>query len=155
MRTRKSRRAPWRVIPLLLVPLTAGGAAAAIGAPAVDPTDGRYTGFTQQQAVVKSERKLEFKVKGRRIILTKEPLVAFGACVTPPTFLPEPGDRRRTKISGRGTFSFTHTFLGSRIDRISGRFVSDSVIEGEVLYHFHPSATCGGGKTKTTFKATR
>jgi hypothetical protein len=140
---------------LLLAPLTVWGAAAAIGAPAVDPKDGKYTGFTQQQAVVKSERKLEFKVKGRRITLTKEPLVAFGSCVTPPTFLPEPGDRIRTKISGSGAFSFTHTFLGSRIDRIRGRFVGDSRIEGEVLYYFHASATCGGGKTKTTFRAKR
>jgi hypothetical protein len=142
-------------MPLLLAPLTVWGAAAAIGAPAVDPKDGKYKGATQQETVVKSERNIQFKVKGRRIILTKEPAVALGSCVTPPTFLPEPGDTVRSKISGRGTFSFTHTFLGSRFDKIEGRFVSDSRIEGEVLYHFHPSATCGGGKTKTTFRAKR
>jgi hypothetical protein len=140
---------------LLLAPLTVWGAAAAIGALAVDPKSGKYKGVTQQEAVVKTERKLEFKVKGRRITLTKEPVVALGSCVSPPTFLPEPGDTVHSKISGRGTFSFSHTFLGSRIDRIKGRFVSDSRIEGEVLYHFHASATCGGGKTKTTFKAKR
>jgi hypothetical protein len=135
--------------------LTVWGGAAAIGAPAVDPKDGKYKGATQQETVVKSERSIEFKVKGRRITLTKEPAVALGSCVTPPTFLPEPGDTVHSKISGRGTFSFTHTFLGSRIDKIEGRFVSDSRIEGEALYYFHSSATCDGGKTTTTFKAKR
>jgi hypothetical protein len=139
----------------LVAPLVVWGAAAAVGAPAVVPRDGKYSGVTQQQSVVKAERKLEFRVKGRRIILTREPLVARGSCVTPPTFLPEPGDTARSKISGRGTFSFAHTFVGSKIDRIKGRFTSESRIEGEVVYHFHPSATCSGGKTKTTFKAKR
>jgi len=140
---------------LLVAAMVVWGAAAAVGAPAVDPRDGRYSGATQQEAVAKAERRLEFRVKGRKIILTREPLVALGSCVTPPTFLPEPGDTARSKISGRGTFSFTRTFVGSKIDRIKGRFTSETNIQGEVLYHFHPSATCSGGKTKTTFKAKR
>jgi hypothetical protein len=152
MRAWKSDRAARWAALSLVGGLAAWGASTAVGA-AVQPKNGTYKGSTQQPTVVKAQRGIEFKVKGRRIILTKEPLVALGACVTPPTFIEEPGQTVKSRISGGGTFSFTRTFLGSKFDKISGRFDSETRIEGEATYHFPSSATCEGGKTTTTFKA--
>jgi hypothetical protein len=57
----------------------------------------------------------------------------------------------------RGRFGFSRTFVGSRIDRITGRFVASSEIEGEALYNFAGSdaGLCAAGATKVRFSAKR
>jgi hypothetical protein len=154
MRARKSQQAVRVIVLLLLAALGAWASTTAVGA-AVQPKSGKYKGATQQESVLKSERAIKFRVKGRQITLVEEPAVAKGFCVSPPTFIEEEGKTVKSRISAGGTFSFTRTFLGSRFDRIRGRFIDDSRIEGEAVYHFHSSATCEGGKTRTTFKAKR
>ncbi|MDP9228475.1 MAG: hypothetical protein M3M99_05410 [Actinomycetota bacterium] len=125
------------------------------GAAPIAPKKGEYRGKTAQQAVASSARQIAFKLKGKKISLTAEPLVARNFCVSPPVFLLDVASVS-TKFKGN-RFKFTSTFIGSKMDKISGRFVSSTKIEGEVLYHFPESASglCGAGTTRISFSAKR
>jgi hypothetical protein len=145
--------------------IAAAVAAAAVGlalaapdpgsAAAVQPQKGTYGGKTSQRSVDTSFRRIEFKVNGKRtrITLTVEPVVARNFCVSSPVFLAEAATVR-TKLR-RGRFAFTETFVGSKFNRIAGRFVSPTEIEGEATYWFAESdaGLCGAGSTTTRFSA--
>ena len=113
--------------------------------------DGRYSGKTTQEAVTASFRRVQFTVKKGKVRLTTEPVVAKGLCLSTPVFTL--GGTPTRKLSRRGSFSFTRTFVGSRFDRISGRFVSPTEVEGFVVYHFQAQDLCAGGKIKVRFTA--
>jgi hypothetical protein len=116
---------------------------------------GTYKGKTSQRSVETSFRGIEFKVNGKhtRITLTVEPVVARNFCVSSPVFLAEAATTS-TKLR-RGRFAFTETFVGSKFNRIAGRFVSPTEIEGEATYWFAESdaGLCGAGSTTTRFSA--
>jgi hypothetical protein len=124
---------------------------------AVQPKGGKYEGKTSQSSVEGSFRKIAFKVKGRRITLTTEPVIRHGFCLSPPVFVEEGAPPVRKKISGNGTFSFERTFEGSRINRIKGTFVDENTIEGTIRYFFPDSASgqCTAGKETRRFTAKR
>lgn len=132
---------------LVLVP-GPGGADAG-----VPHNDGRYRGATTQATVTPSYRALQFTVRKGKVTLTGEPVVAKGLCLSVPVFTVE--GNPTTKLSGRGRFTFTRTFISSKFDRISGRFVSPTEVEGFVVYHFQAQDGCAGGKTKLRFTAKR
>jgi hypothetical protein len=136
-------------------PLSAGGAPATAAGP-IKAKKGEYKGNTSQERVLKSARTIVLKVSGNnKISMTQEPAVARGSCIAAPVFLLDV-DRVTTKLGKGGKFKFTSTFIGSKIDRISGRFVSEDTIEGEALYNFRDSDSglCSAGKTKVKFDAT-
>ena len=119
---------------------------------AVDFKSGKYSGKTRQITVTGGFRKVEFRLsKKGRVTLTGEPAVAKGLCLSAPEFTLE--GRPTTKLSKRGRFTFTKTFVGSKFHRISGRFVSPTEVEGFVVYHFQAQDLCAGGKTKVRFSA--
>lgn len=124
---------------------------------AVQPRNGKYKGKTSQSSVEGAFRKIAFKVKGKRITLTTEPVIRHGFCLSPPVFIEEGAPPVTKKISGNGSFAFDRTFEGSRINRIKGAFVDDKTIEGTARYFFPDSASgqCVAGKETPTFKATR
>lgn len=138
----------------------AGAAPAGEGAEAsapVTPQKGTYRGKTAQRSVQSSARTIELKVnrKHTRIELTLEPVVARGFCIAPPVFVVD-GDVPSTRLR-RGRFTFERTFVGSRVDRISGRFVAPGEIEGEATYNFAGSdaGLCSAGATSVRFSAKR
>jgi hypothetical protein len=113
---------------------------------------GAYKGSTTQQAVSSSFRKIQFTVKKGKVTLTTEPTVARDACVSTPVFTL--GGATASKKLGRDrTFTFTHTFLGNKIDKIHGRFVSPDEVEGYALYHFSSQDLCSEGRSKVNFTA--
>jgi hypothetical protein len=57
------------------------------------------------------------------------------------------------KLGKNGTFSFTHTFLGTKIDKIYGKFVSSDEVQGYAIYHFPAQDLCSAGKAKVNFTA--
>ena len=128
----------------------------AAGGPAGAATfkKGRYSGTTKQDRVEKTARTVELRVKGRKISLTGEPAVARGFCVSAPVFLLDK-DRVTTKLKGGGGFSFSATFIGSKIDKIKGKVNAEGEIEGTALYHFRDSDSglCSAGKSKVRFTA--
>lgn len=113
---------------------------------------GAYSGKTTQEDVASSARKLEFTIKKGKVTLTTEPVVRRDLCLSPPVFTLE-GRTPKKPLSSRGAFSFTETFLGTKIDKISGRFVSENEVEGTVVYNFAGGNLCSAGATKTTFTA--
>jgi hypothetical protein len=115
---------------------------------------GRYSGVTSQPQVLKTARTIEFRVKGNKISLTGEPAVARNFCVSAPVFLLEV-DKITTKLKKGGGFSFTSTFIGSKLDSIKGRFNAKGEIEGTAVYHFRASDSglCTAGKATVTFTA--
>jgi hypothetical protein len=115
---------------------------------------GKYSGKTTQQAVAPAYRKLEFKVKKAKVTLTTEPTVARGLCLSTPVFTLG-GETPKAKLNGRGAFSFTRTFIGSKFDRIKGHFVSPKEVEGIAIYHFFAQDLCSEGKTKVRWSASR
>jgi hypothetical protein len=123
----------------------------------VQPRKGTFKGKTSQVSVEGPFRQIAFRVKGRRITLTIEPVVRHGFCVSPPVFVEEGGPAVTKKISRNGSFSFERTFEGSRINRIRGTFVDDGRIEGTIRYFFPDSASgqCAAGKETPTFTARR
>jgi hypothetical protein len=131
-----------------LLILVSGPSGADAGVP---HKDGRYRGATVQATVTPSYRALQFTVKKGKVRLTGEPVVAKGLCLSTPVFTVDGTPTR--KLSGRGRFTFTRTFIGSKFDRISGRFVSPTEVEGFVVYHFQTQDLCAGGKTKVRFSA--
>jgi Cu/Ag efflux protein CusF len=112
-----------------------------------------YSGKTDQESVSTTFRKLEFKIKKGKVTLTTEPVVNRDLCVSTPVFTLD-GDPVKP-LSKRGGFTFTKTFQGNKIDKISGRFTSPKKIEGFAIYHFFGSDLCSEGKTKVKFEATR
>jgi hypothetical protein len=152
---RTPRKAPRRLAQLIAVAaLVAAIAPQGALAQTAAPKKGRYAGNTKQADVLKSARQIEFQVKGRKISLTKEPVVARGFCTSSPVFLLDV-EKVTTRLSRKGSFSFESTFIGTKIDRISGSFDATGNIEGTIVYHFPTSDTgvCTGGKTTTTFTA--
>jgi hypothetical protein len=131
-----------------VIVLAVGPGSAGAGTP-LKP--GKYTGTTSQEAVAKAFRKVEFSLKKGKVTLTTEPTVAFGACLSTPVFTLE--GTASKKIGGHRSFTFTHTFLGNKIDKIHGRFTSSNEVEGYALYHFSAQDLCGEGKAKVTFTA--
>jgi hypothetical protein len=112
---------------------------------------GKYSGMTTQEAVAKSFRKVEFTLKKGKVTLTTEPTVAFGYCLSTPVFTLE--GTASKKIGGHRSFTFTHTFLGNKIDKIHGRFTSSNEVEGYAIYHFSAQDLCPQGKAKVSFTA--
>jgi hypothetical protein len=113
---------------------------------------GKYKGKTDQDAISTAFRKVQFTVKKGKVTLTTEPTVAREACVSAPVFTLG-GATASKKLGGNGTFSFTHTFLGNKIDKIHGRFVSTNEVEGFAIYHFPAQDLCSAGKTRVNFTA--
>jgi hypothetical protein len=141
--------------------LATAGAAVAFGAFAVPSgaapiavKGGTYSGKTSQSSVASGFRNIKLKVKKGKVTLLTEPTVGRGDCFSTPRFTLG-GETPRVKLSGRGVFSFTRTFIGSKFDRIKGRFVSDHQIEGTLVYWFADQDLCTDGKTRITFKAKR
>jgi hypothetical protein len=69
------------------------------------------------------------------VTLTTEPTVARESCLSAPVFTLG-GATATTKLGRKGSFTFAHTFLGTTVDRIHGRFVSPTEAEGFAIYHF-------------------
>ncbi len=112
---------------------------------------GTYRGKTMQASVSSGYRTLQFTVKKGRVTLTTEPTVARGLCLSTPVFtLDGPVSK---KLSGSRTFTFTHTFIGNKFDRIHGTFVSSDEIDGYAIYHFPQQDLCSAGKVKVDFTA--
>jgi hypothetical protein len=128
--------------------LAAGAGSAGAGAAI---KTGKYQGKTTQESVSTAFRKIEFTVKKGKVTLTTEPSVARGSCVSTPIFTL---DGTSSKKLGRGgTFTLTHTFFGSKIDKIHGKFVSSKEVDGYAIYHFQAQDECSAGKTKVNFTA--
>jgi hypothetical protein len=138
------------LIAAVLVGLVALGPGVADAGVAVK--SGKYKGKTTQEAVSSAFRKIEFKVKKGKVILTTEPSVARESCVSTPVFTLG-GTTATKKLGGNGTFTFTHTFYGNKIDRIHGRFVSSNEVEGFAIYHFSAQDLCSAGKARVNFTA--
>jgi hypothetical protein len=112
---------------------------------------GKYAGKTTQGAVTDSFKKIQFTVKKGKVTITVEPSVARGDCISTPVFTL---DGPSSKKLGRGrSFTLTHTFLGNKIDKIHGKFVSSDEIQGYAIYHFSAQDLCSGGKSKVNFTA--
>ena len=112
---------------------------------------GTYSGKTDQDAVATGFRRIQFTVSKGKVTLTTEPIVARGLCLSTDVFTQ---DGTSSKKLGRNrTFTITHTFFGSKIDKIHGRFVSSNEVEGYAIYHFFAQDLCSEGKTKVNFKA--
>jgi hypothetical protein len=112
---------------------------------------GLYKGKTTQQAVTDAFRKIQFKVKNGRITLTTEPSVARESCVSTSVFTMDGKPSR--KLGRNGTFTFTRTFFGRKVDKIQGHFVSPNEIEGFAIYHFFAQDLCSGGRARVNFTA--
>jgi hypothetical protein len=136
-------------VALLATLLLLGPGAADAG---VAVKSGKYKGSTTQQAVSSSFRTIEFKVKKGKVILTTEPSVARQSCVSAPVFTLG-GTTASKKLGGNGTFTFTHTFVGNKMDKIHGRFVSSNEVEGFAIYHFSAQDLCSAGKARVNFTA--
>jgi len=130
--------------------LSLGPAAADAG---VSYKKGQYNGKTTQTTVNSPFNQIQFAVKKGRITLTAEPTVARGLCVPGPVFTLDGTPTHR--ISGRGTFNFTKTYMGNKFDKITGHFTSTTEIEGFATYHFPQQDLCSEGKTKVRYTATR
>jgi hypothetical protein len=138
---------------LLIATASAGllllGPGAADAGPAVKA--GKYKGSTAQQAVSSAFRKIQFTVKKGKVTLTTEPTVARDLCVSTSVFTIDGNPTH--KLGRNGTFTFTHTFLGTKIDKIHGRFVSPDEVEGYAIYHFPAQDLCSAGRAKVNFTA--
>jgi hypothetical protein len=112
---------------------------------------GHYKGSTTQQAVSSTFRKIRFTVKRGRVTLTQEPSVARDLCISTSVFTIDGNPSH--KLGRNRTFTFTHTFLGTKIDKIHGRFVSPDEVEGYAIYHFSAQDLCSEGRSKVNFTA--
>lgn len=112
---------------------------------------GRYNGKTDQDAISTSFRRIQFTVKKGKVTLVTEPAVAREGCVSSPVFTLDGNPKHR--LGRNRTFTFTRTFLGSKIDKIHGRFVSPNEVEGYALYNFAAQDLCSAGKAKVNFTA--
>jgi len=147
-RSKKFRRAAALVPLALLLLLTQWTLPAGAGTPI---KTGKYKGSTTQAAVTDAFRKIAFTVKKGKVTITTEPSVARDFCVSTPVFTL---DGPSSKKLGRGrAFTLTRTFLGNKIDKIHGRFVSSTEIQGYAIYHYSQQDLCSGGKSKVNFTA--
>ena len=90
-------------------------------------------------------------MKKGKVTITVEPSVARDSCISTPVFTL---DGTSSKKLGRNrTFTLTHTFFGNKIDKIHGRFVSSTEINGYAIYHFDAQDLCSEGKSKVNFTA--
>lgn len=112
---------------------------------------GLYKGKTTQQAVSDSFRKIQFKVKKGRVTLTLEPSVAREDCVSTSVFTQDGNPSHR--LGRNGTFTFTHTFFGNKMDKIHGRFVAPNEVQGYAIYHYFAQDLCSAGRAKVNFTA--
>lgn len=132
----------------VLILLAAGAGPAGAGTPI---KTGKYSGSTTQEAVSPGFRLVQFTVKKGKVTLTTEPTVAWGLCLSTPVFTV---DGTSSKKLGKGrTFTLTHTFLGNKIDKIHGKFVSSNEVNGYAIYHFNAQDLCPAGKIKVSFTA--
>jgi hypothetical protein len=138
------------VLVFAVAALALGAAAADAGTPI---KDGAYRGQTTQASVSPGFRSIQFTVRKGRVTLTSEPTVARGLCLSTPVFTLDGNPTK--KLAKNRTFTFTHTFLGNKFDKIHGRFVSPTEVEGYAIYHFPAQDLCSEGKTKVNFTAKR
>ena len=115
---------------------------------------GNYSGSTDQDAVASSFKQVQFTVRKGKVTLTTEPTVARASCLSTPVFTLG-GTTATKKLSKNRSFTFTHTFLGNKFDKIHGQFVSSTKVEGYAIYHFVDQDLCTDGKTKVDFSAKR
>jgi hypothetical protein len=113
---------------------------------------GKYKASTTQQAVTEPHRKFQFTVKKGKVKLTSEPSVAREDCVSTPVFTLG-GTTATKKLSRSRTFTFSHTFLGNKMDKIHGQFVGPDEVEGFAIYHFSAQDLCSGGRARVNFTA--
>jgi hypothetical protein len=147
-RSKTFRRAAALVSLALLVLLIQGVVMAGAGTPV---KTGTYAGKTTQAAVADAFKGIQFTVKKGKVTITAEPSVAREDCVSTPVFtLDGPSSK---KLGRRRSFTLTHTFLGNKIDKIHGKFVSSDEIQGYALYNFSQQALCSAGKSKVNFTA--
>jgi hypothetical protein len=112
---------------------------------------GKYAGKTTQAAIADAFKKVQFTVKKGKVTITVEPSVARESCISTPVFTL---DGTSSKKLGRDrAFTLTHTFLGNKIDKIHGKFVSSDEIQGYAIYHFSQQDLCSAGKSKVNFTA--
>jgi hypothetical protein len=112
---------------------------------------GKYNGKTDQDEIGTSFRRIQFTVKKGKVTLITEPIVGREACVSSPVFTLDGNPKH--KLGRSRTFTFTHTFLGNKIDKIHGRFVAPNEVEGYALYNFAAQDLCSAGKAKVNFTA--
>jgi hypothetical protein len=134
---------------LLAVLMLLGPGAADAGTPV---KTGQYKGSTTQQAVSAAFKKIRFTVKKGKVILTTEPTVARGLCLSAPVFTLG-GTTASKKLGGDRAFTFSHTFLGNKFDKIHGRFVGPDEVEGFAIYHFPAQDLCSAGRARVNFTA--
>ena len=92
-------------------------------------------------------------MKKGKVTITTEPSVAFQSCISAPVFTINGTSSK--KLGRERTFTLTHTFFGNKIDKIHGKFVSSTEIDGYALYHFDSQDQCSSGKSKVNFSAKR
>jgi hypothetical protein len=145
-------KTPRRAVPLVLLAVLLSLSLWAVTAGAGTPVKtGTYGGKTTQAAVAPAFRNIQFTVKKGRVTITTEPSVARESCISTPVFTL---DGTTSKKLGRDrTFTLTHTFLGNKIDKIYGKFVSSDEIDGYALYNFSAQDLCSAGKSKVNFTA--
>ncbi len=131
------------MVPLALLLVVAGWTVTA-GAGTPIKT-GKYSGSTTQEAVSPGFRLIDFTVKKGKVTLTTEPSVAWGLCLSTPVFTVD-GSTSSKKLGKDRTFTITHTFLGNKIDKIHGKFVSSNEVNGYAIYHFNAQDLCPAGK---------
>jgi len=117
------------------------------------PKSGTYKGKTDQDAIGAPFRIIKFTLKKGKVTLISEPTTAREACVSVPVFTLDGTPRK--KLSRNRAFTFTRTFLGAKMDKIHGRWVSPTKVEGYALYNFPAQDLCSAGKTKVSFTARR
>jgi hypothetical protein len=128
--------------------LAIGASSAGAGTPI---KRGAYTGQTIQSTVSAGFRSIQFTVSKGKVTLTTEPTVAFGLCLSTPVFTLDGSPTK--KLAKNRSFTFTHTFLGTKFDKIHGRFISPNEVEGYAIYHFPAQDLCPEGRTKVNFTA--
>lgn len=134
-----------------LAGLLAWGPAPAVAQKGFKFNDGLYRGKTVQEGVAPEFRRLEFKVKKGKVRLRAEPIVRRGFCLSLPAFTLDDNTVPVKPLSKGGRFTFTRTFFGTKIDRITGRFVSRKKIQGRAIYNFASSDLCTAGAAKVRF----
>ena len=145
---RLRRAAP--LVPLVIVVLFAlGVGSAGAGSPI---KTGKYSGATTQAAIASPFNSIQFTVKKGKVKLTTEPSVARESCISTPVFTLG-GTTSSKKLGKDRTFTLTHTFLGNKIDKIHGKFVSSNEVQGYAIYHFAAQELCSGGKSRVNFSA--
>jgi hypothetical protein len=112
---------------------------------------GAYGGQTTQQSVSAGFNSLQFTVRKGKVTLTAEPVVARELCLSTPVFTLDGSPTK--KLGKNRTFTFTHTFLGTKVDKIHGRFISPTEVEGFAIYHFPAQDLCSEGRSKVNFTA--